>query len=236
MTRRRSQMVCLGLTAVLATALTGCGADEESASSQPEFAGICVDKTTGIRLDDSVCGSADVPEAAPFIALPAVPTPAYTSPTDLATGASPSSGPTSAAPPTPAGCVPVTATSTGGTATATLGGSAPPTTPSGQNPSSTSSVFEGPCPPGHALNGSSPAPSTTTVHRSSTPAWFFIPWGSTAPQVGGAAHSGSYRPPSGAAYSRGGMISSGGTVGTSTVKGGTISRGGFGKSGAKAGG
>ena len=49
-TPRRSQAVALGITAVLAAGLSGCGSDAEY-----DFAGVCVDKQTQVRVDDEQC-------------------------------------------------------------------------------------------------------------------------------------------------------------------------------------
>jgi hypothetical protein len=74
MRRRRSTVVCLGLTAVLATSLAGCGADEDQGGGggDPEYTGICVDKSTGVRLDDSVCENDPLPDEKDFQAQAAV--------------------------------------------------------------------------------------------------------------------------------------------------------------------
>lgn len=73
MQRRRSTVVCLGLTAVLATSLAGCGAqDSDSGGEDPQYTGICVDKTTGVRLDDSVCENDPLPNEGDFQATSAV--------------------------------------------------------------------------------------------------------------------------------------------------------------------
>ncbi len=48
--RMRSAAVTLGLTALVATSLTGCSDDEK-----PEYAAICVNPVTNERLDDDQC-------------------------------------------------------------------------------------------------------------------------------------------------------------------------------------
>ncbi|AKT52334.1 hypothetical protein [Arsenicicoccus sp. oral taxon 190] len=50
MTTRRSQVVALGMTAVLAGALTGCSQETRRTS-----AGVCVDAQTDERLPDTEC-------------------------------------------------------------------------------------------------------------------------------------------------------------------------------------
>ncbi|WP_288797415.1 tRNA-dihydrouridine synthase [uncultured Arsenicicoccus sp.] len=50
MTTRRSQVVVLGMTAVLASTLTGCSQETRRTS-----AGVCVDAQTNERLPDSEC-------------------------------------------------------------------------------------------------------------------------------------------------------------------------------------
>jgi hypothetical protein len=47
----RSATVTLGLTALVATALTGCGGDKPD----PDYAAICVNPQTNERLDDDKC-------------------------------------------------------------------------------------------------------------------------------------------------------------------------------------
>lgn len=55
--RRRSEMVALGVTAVMAaSSLTACGSD---ADDEPEYAGVCVDPQTQVRLDDDQCRCMD---------------------------------------------------------------------------------------------------------------------------------------------------------------------------------
>jgi hypothetical protein len=49
--RMRSAGITLGLTALMATSLTGCSNDEET----PDYAAICVDPQTQQRTDDSNC-------------------------------------------------------------------------------------------------------------------------------------------------------------------------------------
>lgn len=49
--RMRSAKVAIGLTALVATSLTGCGSDNK----EPEYAAICVDPQTNQRLDDDKC-------------------------------------------------------------------------------------------------------------------------------------------------------------------------------------
>ena len=50
MTTRRSQVVVLGMTAVLAGAITGC-----SSGTRPTSAGVCVDPDTNTRVEDRYC-------------------------------------------------------------------------------------------------------------------------------------------------------------------------------------
>lgn len=52
--RRASGVVALGVTAALATSLTGCSS-ESNEVQDPEYAKICRDETTEERLDDSEC-------------------------------------------------------------------------------------------------------------------------------------------------------------------------------------
>lgn len=47
--RLRSRSVGLGLTALVAASLTGCAAEE------PDYAAICVDPETNVRVDDDQC-------------------------------------------------------------------------------------------------------------------------------------------------------------------------------------
>ena len=49
---RRSDAVALGVTAILAAGLSGCG------SSSPDYAGVCVDQQSQQRIDDSYCDGA----------------------------------------------------------------------------------------------------------------------------------------------------------------------------------
>lgn len=279
MHRRRSTVVCLGLTAVLATALGGCGSgDDEQAGGDPQYTGVCVDKSTGVRLDDAVCGNDPLPDERDFQAQSAVNAGAdpavapsssgnATSPTSAGTSSPTSARPSTPVPSsssslaatgtattpsatvplatTPAGpgatpapipsCVPTTAAvSPAATVTATLPVEASPTA------SQVPTIFEGACPPGQVPAGPSgaPAPVTTTVYRQSTNhGWFFIPWGLWAPAIGQRATYGSYAPPAGTTYTRGGMTRAGGTITKSSVSRGkvTTARGGFGGSGNKGG-
>ncbi len=92
MGRRRSQVVCLGVTGVLAAAATGCGAPAggTTANEEPQYVGVCVDKSSGMRLDDAVCADAPVPAEADFTAAPpadATPTPDSTVWTESTPGA-----------------------------------------------------------------------------------------------------------------------------------------------------
>lgn len=48
--RLRSASVRLGLTALVAASLTGCATEEE-----PDYAAICVDPQTNVRVDDDQC-------------------------------------------------------------------------------------------------------------------------------------------------------------------------------------
>ncbi|MBW3086253.1 hypothetical protein KEM60_02464 [Austwickia sp. TVS 96-490-7B] len=231
--RRRSTLVCLGMTAVLAAALSGCGAEEEAqldSAEQPTYAGICVDKKTGIRLEDSVCSNDPLPPEKDFTAQPVV-------------GAS--SDPTT--PGSAPGCVPAPDATTSPRSPATTAPSGA-TTSGTPSPTPTSTFWQGTCPPGQV-----PAPATSTSPTAATSGsssssgshyrggghgWYFIPWGRSAPSVGGPATYGSFAPPSGSTFTRGGMNHSGGTVTSKTVSGGkvsTSSRGGFGGSGAKGG-
>lgn len=53
--RRRSEIVALGVTAVMAaSSLAACGSDDE-----PEYAGVCVDPQTQVRHDDDQCRCLD---------------------------------------------------------------------------------------------------------------------------------------------------------------------------------
>lgn len=53
--RRRSEIVALGVTAVMAaSSLAACGSDDE-----PEYAGVCVDPQTQVRLEDDQCRCLD---------------------------------------------------------------------------------------------------------------------------------------------------------------------------------
>lgn len=92
MGRRRSRVVCLGVTGVLAAATAGCGAPsgQGTASEDPQYVGVCVDKSTGVRLDDAVCDAAPVAAEADFTAAPpveAAPTPESTVWTESTPGA-----------------------------------------------------------------------------------------------------------------------------------------------------
>ncbi|CAA9379784.1 MAG: hypothetical protein AVDCRST_MAG32-1448 [uncultured Nocardioides sp.] len=49
--RMRSSSVALGITAVMASNLTGCASAEES----PDYAAVCVDPETKERVDDDQC-------------------------------------------------------------------------------------------------------------------------------------------------------------------------------------
>lgn len=53
--RRRSQVIALGVTAVMAaSSLAACGDRDE-----PEYAGVCVDPRTQVRLEDEQCRCLD---------------------------------------------------------------------------------------------------------------------------------------------------------------------------------
>lgn len=61
-TRRRSASVTLGMTAVLATALLGCGGPDEQYSGGQQYSGdedgygaVCVEEDTQLRVDDDRC-------------------------------------------------------------------------------------------------------------------------------------------------------------------------------------
>lgn len=206
MQRRRSTMVCLGLTAVLATSLTGCGASEDQGGGggDPEYTGICVDKTTGVRLDDAVCDADPLPDEKDFQAQSAVNSgsaPAVRQPTDQ--GTAPGSSNTTSAAPSASG-TPVPGTSgtplpgaSGTTPATTSPGGAPiptcvpaagaissaptvtatlPMEASPTTPGAMPTTFEGACPPGQvpAGPGGAPAPVTTTVYRHSTSHGWFF--------------------------------------------------------------
>ncbi|WP_162872854.1 hypothetical protein [Austwickia chelonae] len=106
MARRRSRLVALGVTAVLAASATGCGAPEEESNAQPDHTGICVDRSTGIRLDDAVCAADRVPPSEGSPSSPAATpspsprcTPTTATPTPSSTGGMSPEG--TATPPSP---------------------------------------------------------------------------------------------------------------------------------------
>lgn len=72
-------------------------------------------------------------------------------------------------------------------------------------------------------------------HGGHFPAWYFIPFGYSAPRLGAPVSGGSFNTPQGTSYVTGGVPAAGGKVDSSTIKGGktTTVRGGF---GGKAGG
>ena len=53
--RMRSNTVLLGVTALAASSLTGC-------ASEPDYAAICVDPETEVRVDDDQCDDSDDPD------------------------------------------------------------------------------------------------------------------------------------------------------------------------------
>ncbi len=207
MGRRRSRVVSLGMTAALAASVAGCGSagsGEAADSGDPQYVGVCLDKSTGVRLDDAVCAGSPLPPEADFTPAPAV---------DATAGRS--DQPTTR--PTPDSTVWTQTSPTPGATSTT-------SSPSTASPSTTSSP-------------TTSSPTTTAPPQRTSHGWFFIPFGLWAPSIGSRATTGSYAPPAGATVSQGGMAKAGGSVSSSSVKGGkiTTSRGGFGGSGAKAG-
>ena len=53
--RRRSATVTLGVTALLAAGLTGCGAEEAEQAEDPDYGAVCVDSQSQERVDDDRC-------------------------------------------------------------------------------------------------------------------------------------------------------------------------------------
>lgn len=51
MSRRRSAAVSVSLVAALSVAMTGCGSSDDD----PDYRGVCVDKSTQKRVDDKQC-------------------------------------------------------------------------------------------------------------------------------------------------------------------------------------
>ncbi|GAB77133.1 hypothetical protein SAMN05421595_0948 [Austwickia chelonae] len=209
MDRRRSRLVALGMTAMLAASTTGCGLSTDESDALPDHTGICVDRSTGIRLDDAVCAADRIP-----------PSPA---PTDNPT-TSPTPPPTTAVPTTH--CTPVSAPPT------------PPTagTSTTSEPSDTAATAPTPCPPGQAL-ADRPESSGATSNPYRSHGWYFIPWGSSAPAVGSTAHGGTFSEPLQGSSRVGGVSAAGGKVSEASFSKAksSIVRGGFGSSGSKGG-